>query len=213
MANGGGQILYVIFCKKIIILTCRVRKIPIVEYEESSLELDSAASNSCPAWRPETADPIWRLETVDPIWRSEGVDQTSLHTTDRSSEAKQKDTGSLTKNAPTSEDDKLDDPRARRYIVADSHQKSADLNNVEDNDEANMAQNIDDMFSPIFDTYPVEEEETKEEEKKEEGKKKKEENKMEKDKKKEEEKKGARELNADCLAKKEEGKDNPAFEE
>ncbi len=34
----------------------RVRKIPIVEYEESSLELDSAGSISCAAWQLETAD-------------------------------------------------------------------------------------------------------------------------------------------------------------
>jgi hypothetical protein len=34
----------------------RVRKIPIVEYEESSLELDSAGSISCAAWQLGTAD-------------------------------------------------------------------------------------------------------------------------------------------------------------
>jgi hypothetical protein len=70
--------------------------------------------------------------------------------------------GSATENviqntAVTSEDDSLSsqgtDARAAKYILSDSEQESAVAH-----DEALLAQNIDKMFSPIFDSYSEEEE-------------------------------------------------------
>ncbi len=132
-----------------------MRKILIVEYEESSLEMDSSASISCSTWRP---DPIREEISCSPVRLQQGAsNKTGLRT----------DSG--VKSPPILNGEKGGNEsnvsRADQYKLTQLPEHNVDDRVRLSDVQREIAQSIDEMFSPIFDSHEIsEEKEEKEEE-------------------------------------------------
>jgi len=131
-----------------------VRKIPIVEYEESSLEMDSSASISCTTWRP---DPISEEISCSPPRLQQGASNKTGLRTDSGGKSPPILNGEKGGNEPNAS-------RANQYKVTQLQEDKIDDRVRLGDVQSEIAQSIDEMFSPIFDSHETSEE--KEDEKK-----------------------------------------------
>jgi hypothetical protein len=143
------------FSKKILFISFSVRKIPIVEYEESSLEMDSSASISCSTWRP---DLIREEISCSPPRLQQGSSNKTGLRTDSGRKSPPNLNGEKGGNEPNAS-------RADQYKVTQLPEDNIDDRVRLGDVHREIAQSIDEMFSPIFDSHEISEEKEEKEEK------------------------------------------------